>query len=68
MKRIFLKYGQFYLTKIVDPSYVEDVQLKKLLIEQLELLDNSNIITYEDFSELLKKFAILGKKLKEAFN
>ena len=52
LRAIYLKYGQFYLTMIVDPEKVEYLELKNLLIEQIELLDKSLIIDPEEVEYL----------------
>lgn len=68
LRAIYLKYGQFYLTMIVDPEKVEYLELKYLLIEQIELLDKTFINTYDDLKSLLKKYTNIGIKIQKALN
>ena len=68
LKTIYLKYGQFYLTMIVDPQKFENLELKDLLIEQIELLDKTFVKTYDDLKNFLLKFNIIGDKIKNALN
>lgn len=68
LKAIYLKYGQFYLTMIVDPEKIEYLELKDLLIEQIELLDKTFINTYDDFKNFLLQFTNIGCKIQKALN